>query len=284
MGASGSGSKKENSEEYESSQSNGITKKKIRSIKRIEPDEYMQKKDDSEDRNKRKIKELNDNDDYNTNHPDYHEYMFFSMKNGDIEKNKNLDVLIKTKKKKDKQLYTFEQEEDTRKKNELAEILHIDYDLDKPKYPYSIKKIKCDKPPVNNEYLVIEYNLQKFAESDEDKKSDDDEDDDDDKDEKKENSSKSKSKSVHRVPHIKYGLTSRVVHTNKKNCKISNYIYTKQNGERYDYLDMNKDTNQVRKLKINKDDEEKRVNEKEENQDRFINKNKKGRFRCKKMF
>ncbi len=93
MGASGSGSKKENSEDYESSQSNGITKKKIRSIKRIEPDEYMQKKDDSEDRNKRKIKELNDNDDYNTNHPDYHEYMFFSMKNGDIEKNKNLDVL-----------------------------------------------------------------------------------------------------------------------------------------------------------------------------------------------
>jgi hypothetical protein len=274
----GSGaSKNQNTEDYESSQSSGITKKKIRSIKRINPNDDIKKTEETEDRNKKKLKELHDNDDFNTNHPDYHEYMFFSMKNGDIEKNKNLEVLLKTKKKKQKQLYTFEQEEDTRKKNELAQILHIDYDLDKPKYPYSIKKVKCDKPPVNNDYLVIEYNLHKYVESDKD----DDEEDNSDEDHKEDNSHKSKS-----VHHVKYGLTSRVVHTNKKNCKISNYVYTKQNGERYDFIDMNKDPNQIRKLKIKKDDddEEKRVNEKEENQDRFINKNKKGNFRCKKMF
>ena len=108
------------------------------------------------------------------------------------------------------------------------------------------------------------------------------EDDDEDSDEE-ENNNKSK-KHKHKQ---KYKITSRVVHTNSKNCKISNYVYTQHNGERYDYLDMNKDPNQVRQLKLNKneeEDEEKRYNVKEENQDRFINKQKKKRFTCKKMF
>ena len=283
MGASGNKAKKryeeeEDDDDYQSSE--GITRKKIRSIKKINPNDDIDIRDEPEDRNEKKLKELNNNDDFNTNHPEYHEYMFFSMKKDDKnKKDDNLDLLLKNtkKNKKQKQLYTFEQEDDPRKKNELAQILHIDYDLSKPKYPYSIKKLKCDKPPVNNDYLVIEYNINRFVESNEN--SSENEEEEEEEDEKNHHKNK-------KVYDVQYGLTSRVVHTNSKNCKIANYIYTPKNGERYDYLNMNNDTNQVRKLKTkkNEDDEEKRVNENEENQDRFINKNKKKKFRCKKMF
>lgn len=270
MGAS-SNNKKNNVYDSELGSSE-MPRMNIKSIKRVNPDDDIKIPEQKEDKNKKKLEELNANDDFDLNRPEYHEYMFFSVKNGDKAKNNNLDVLLKStkKKKKQKQLYTFTKEEDTRKNNELAQILHIQYDLDKPKLPYSIKKIKCDKPPVNNNYLVIEYNMNKAGNNE-----------DDDEDEEEENESEDK---VKNILNKKYVLTSRVVHTNNKNCKISNYVYTPQNGERYDYLDINKDTDQVRKLQLKKDaDEEKRVNEKEENQDRFINKQKKGEFRCKKM-
>ena len=153
-------------------------------------------------------------------------------------------------------------------------MLHIEYDLDKPKYTYSIKKLKCDPPPVDNDYLVIEYKMNKLIIDPKEKKEDVEEEDVDE--EKGENGKYLKEG---------YVLTSRVVHTNNRNCKISNYVYTQHNGERYDYLDMNKDPNEVRKLKIKKlENEEKRINEKEENEDRFVNKQKKARFTCKKMF
>lgn len=264
-----------------SSSKNGISedgtrKKNITKIKRISPD-VDSVRPEKEDRNTKKLREINENDDYDTNHPEYHEYMFFSVKNGEEKKNNNLELLKKSIKKK-KQLYTFNKEDDRRKDNELAQILHIEYDLKKPKYTYSIKQMKCDPPPVNNDYLVIEYNMNSMpndeVESEEVEDDESDEEDSHDKDKK--------TKHKH-----KYKITSRVVHTNSKNCKISNYVYTQHNGERYDYLDMNKDPNQVRQLKLNKNedkDEEKRVNEKEENQDRFINKQKKKKFTCKKMF
>lgn len=252
-----------------SAKNNDNFESNIRSVKRLNPNEDIKiPKETKKEKNAKKLKELNENDDFETNHPEYHEYMFFSMKDGDKPKNKNLDVLLKTnkKKKKQKQLYTFTKNEDTRRKKELAEILHIDYDLNKPKYPYSIKQIQCDKPRADNDYLIIEYNMNK-------------DNDNDDEVQNIENESQDRNKISK-----KYVLTSRVVHTNHKNCKISNYVYTKQNGERYDYLDMNQDTDQIRKLKIKKDDdEEKKVMEKEENQERYYNKSKKGEFRCKKM-
>ena len=253
----------------EISNSEETSPRQIKSIKRINPNEDIKMPDDSEDRNTKKLKELNENDDFDLNHPEYHEYMFFSMKDGDKANKENLEVLLKANKKKKKQLYTFTKDEDNRKKNELAQILHIEYDLDKPKYPYSIKKIKCDKPPTNNDYLVIEYNMNV------DKNDEDDEDDEDDEEESE--------RGTKNILNKKYVLTSRVVHTNNKNCKISNYVYTQQNGERYDYLHINNDIDQAKKLKIKKDDEERLVNEKEENYDRFINKQKKEEFRCKKM-
>ena len=243
----------------------------ISKAKRINPDDEVKISKEPKDRNAKKLNELNENDDFDLDHPGYHEYMFFSMKNGDLAKKKdNLDILLKTnKKKKQKQLYTFTKEEDTRKNNELAQILHIEYDLDKPKYAYSIKKLKCDPPPVNNDYCVIEYNMNRDLNNE-------NEDESEEEEEEKEDNNRN-------LLNKKFVLTSRVVHTNNKNCKISNYVYIQQNGERYDYLDINKDTNEIRKLKIKKEDEEKAVKEKEENQDRFINKHKKGEFRCKKM-
>ena len=269
MGSSSSSNKKRKNND--SDYSSETIQKNIRSIKRVNPNEDIIIPKEQEDRNAKKLKELNENDEFDIDHPEYHEYMFFSMKEDDLDKktNKNLDVLLKKnkKKKKEKQIYTFTKEENTRINNELAQILHIQYDLDKPKYAYSIKKLKCDPPPVNNDYCVVEYNMNRDI--DENSQNENEYDDDDKRN----------------VINKKYVITSRVVHTNNKNCKISNYVYTQQNGERYDFLDMNKDTDQVRKLKIKKDenDEEKKVKEKEENQDRFINKNKKGEFRCKKM-
>lgn len=270
MGSSGS-KNKPNSE--------GITKRNIKKIKRIDPDkeEFRPKKEKEkkEERNTKKLREINENDEFDTNQPEYHEYMFFPMKNGEDAKNNNLDLLLKNKNnKKQKQLYTFTKEDDRKKDNDLAQMLHIEYDLDKPKYTYSIKKLKCDPPPVDNDYLVIEYKMNKLIIDPKEKKEDVEEEDVDE--EKGENGKYLKEG---------YVLTSRVVHTNNKNCKISNYVYTQHNGERYDYLDMNKDPNEVRKLKIKKlENEEKRINEKEENEDRFVNKQKKARFTCKKMF
>ena len=95
-------------------------------------------------------------------------------------------------------------------------------------------------------------------------------------------------------------MISRTVHTNYKNVELDNYEYTKQNGERYDYLEMNNDTNQIRRLKLMKEkgmeiiwgeneekdeenDEEKRINEKEENEDRFNSKQTKGNYTIRKM-
>ena len=255
----------------------GTKKKNIKNIKRIPPDADSVRPE-KEDRNTKKLREINEKDDYDTNKPEYHEYMFFSMKNGEEKKNNNLELLKKSIKKK-KQLYTFTKEDDRRKDNELAQILHIEYDLKKPKYTYSIKQMKCDPPPVNNDYLVIEYNLNSLP--DNEVESEEIEDEESEEEEDSHNKDKKNKK--------RYKITSRVVHTNSKNCKISNYVYTQHNGERYDYLDMNKDPNQVRQLKLNKNedkdkDEEKRVNEKEENQDRFIIKQKKKKFTCKKMF
>ena len=258
----------------------GTRKKNIKKIKRIPPDADFVRPE-KEDRNTKKLREINENDDYDIDHPEYHEYMFFSVKNGEEKKNNNLELLKKSIKKK-KQLYTFTKEDDRRKDNELAQILHIEYDLKKPKYTYSIKQMKCDPPPVNNDYLVIEYNLNSLPNNEVGSEEDEHEDEENEDSEEEESHNKGKKNKK------KYKITSRVVHTNSKNCKISNYVYTQHNGERYDYLDMNKDTNQVRKLKLNKnedkDNEEKRVNEKEENQDRFINKQKKKKFTCKKMF
>ena len=242
----------------------------IKKIKRIDPNADLKMPSETEDKNKKKLKELNEIDDFDSNQKNYHEYMFFSVKNGNkAKKNDNLDLLLRTKKKKQKQLYTFTKDGDPRKANELAQILHIQYELDKPKYPYSIKKIKCDRPPVNSDYLVIEYNMNR----DEDNESENEEEESDNKSKKSNLLSK------------KYVLTSRVVHTNNKNCKISNYVYTEKNGERYDYLDYNQDVNQIRKLKMKKDEdnEEKKIKEKEENKEKFINKKKKGVFLCKKM-
>lgn len=263
MGASSANKK----DMFEVNSSDISVNRNIRSVKRLNPNDGIKiPQETQKEKNAKKLKELNENDDFEISNPEYHEYMFFSMKNGGEQKNNNLDVLLKNKKKKkQKQLYTFTKNEDTRRKNELAQILHIDYELDKPKYPYSIKQIQCDKPRTDNDYLIIEYNMNK--------------DNEEDRNQDLENESENKDKI-----NKKFVLTSRVVHTNHKNCKISNYVYTKQNGERYDYLDMNQDTDQIRKLKLKKDDdEEKKVMEKEENQERFNNKNKKGVFRCKKM-
>ena len=250
--------------------SDGEIVSNIRSIKRIDPNEGFNKISEIEDKKAKKLNEINENDEYDIENPEYHEYMFFSMKNGTLapKKDENLDLLLKSKgKKKKKQLYTVTND-DNRLKAELADILHIEYDLQQPQYPYSIKKIKCDKPPKNSDYLVIEYNMNRDPENNNDIDSEDLED------------------SIERNEiNKKFVITSRVVHTNNKNCKISNYVYTKANGERYDFLELNQDTNQVRKLKIkqNPNDEEKAVNEKEENELKFLNKNKKGIFKCKKM-
>ena len=103
----------------------------------------------------------------------------------------------------------------------------------------------------------------------------------------------------------KYELISMTVHTNYKDVDLENYEYTKHNGERYDYLEINNDTNQIRRLELmkkkgikviwgnnsgveqNEDedekDEEKNINEKEENDDRYNNQYKKGQFTIRKM-
>ena len=248
-----------------------LIKKNITNFKRINPDEYEQVKPiTKEERNEQKLIDAIKNDDYDDNNNDCHEYMFFPMKDG--KKPKNVEPLLKKYKKK-KKMYTFTKDDDKKKENELAKILHINYDVKKHKFPYSIQKLKSDKPAINNEYLVIEYNMNKIPE------------------EKREGDKK-------------YELISRTVHTNYKNVELDNYDYTKHNGERYDYLEMNNDTNQIRRLNLMKKkgikviwgnssneeneeedekDEEKQINEKEENEDRYNNKYKKGQFTISKI-
>ena len=245
-----------------------LTKKTIQKFKRINPDEVDDKKPQTkEDRNTQKLLDVLQNDDYDQDNPEYHEYMFFPIK-GD-QKPQNIEPLLKKTKKK-KKTYIYAKDNDNKKDLELAKILHINYDVKKPKFPYSIQKLKVDKP-AQNDYLVIEYNLNKMPK------------------EKQED-------------YKRYEMKSRVVHTNYKGIELDNYDYTKNNGERYDYLEMNNDTNQVRRLKLMKEkgikvflgeenedeedksnDEEKRIKEKEENEDRFNNKYKKGKFTIKKM-
>ena len=249
-----------------------LIKKNITNFKRINPDEYEQIKPiTKEERNEQKLIEAIKNDDYDDNNNDCHEYMFFPMKDG--KKQQNVEPLLKKYKKK-KKMYTFTKDDDKKKENELAKILHINYDVKQHKFPYSIQKLKSDKPALNNEYLVIEYNMNKIPE---DKREGD----------------------------KKYELTSRTVHTNYKNVELDNYDYTKHNGERYDYLEMNNDTNQIRRLNLMKKkgikviwgnssneeneeedekDEEKQINEKEENEDRYNNKYKKGQFTISKIY
>jgi len=249
-----------------------LIKKNITNFKRINPDEYEQVKPiTKEERNEQKLIEAIKNDDYDDNNNDCHEYMFFPMKDG--KKQQNVEPLLKKYKKK-KKMYTFTKDDDKKKENELAKILHINYDVKQHKFPYSIQKLKSDKPALNNEYLVIEYNMNKIPE---DKREGD----------------------------KKYELISRTVHTNYKNVELDNYDYTKHNGERYDYLEMNNDTNQIRRLNLmkkkgikviwgnsnNEDndeedekDEEKQINEKEENEDRYNNKFKKGEFTISKIY
>ena len=245
-----------------------LTRKKIQNLKRINPDDVDDiKPKTKEDRNTQKLLDVLQNDDYDQDNPEYHEYMFFPIK-GD-QKPQNIEPLLKKTKKK-KKTYTYAKNNDNKKDLDLAKILHINYDVKKPKFPYSIQKLKVDKP-AQNDYLVIEYNLNKMPK------------------EKQED-------------YKRYEMISRVVHTNYKGIELDNYDYTKNNGERYDYLEMNNDTNQVRRLKLMKekgikvflgeenedeedksDDEEKRIKEKEENEDRFNNKYKKGKFTIKKM-
>ena len=249
-----------------------LIKKNITNFKRINPDEYEQVKPiTKEERNEQKLIEAIKNDDYDDNNNDCHEYMFFPMKDG--KKQQNVEPLLKKYKKK-KKMYTFTKDDDKKKENELAKILHINYDVKQHKFPYSIQKLKSDKPALNNEYLVIEYNMNKIPE---DKREGD----------------------------KKYELISRTVHTNYKNVELDNYDYTKHNGERYDYLEMNNDTNQIRRLNLmkkkgikviwgnsnNEDndeedekDEEKQINEKDENEDRYNNKFKKGEFTISKIY
>ena len=240
--------------------------KQIQNLKPINPGEVeILKPQTKEERNAEKLLNVIKNDDYDENNPEYHEYMFFPMKDG--QKPQNIEPLLKKTKKK-KKMYTFKKEKDTKKENELAKILHINYDIKKPKFPYSIQKLKSDKPSFND-YLVIEYNMTKMPK------------------EKQEG-------------YKKYEMISRTVHTNYKNVELDNYEYTKQNGERYDYLEMNNDTNQIRRLKLMKEkgmeviwgeneekdeenDEEKRINEKEENEDRFNSKQTKGNYTIRKM-
>ena len=249
-----------------------LIKKNITNFKRINPDEYEQVKPiTKEERNEQKLIEAIKNDDYDDNNNDCHEYMFFPMKDG--KKQQNVEPLLKKYKKK-KKMYTFTKDDDKKKENELAKILHINYDVKQHKFPYSIQKLKSDKPALNNEYLVIEYNMNKIPA---DKREGD----------------------------KKYELISRTVHTNYKNVELDNYDYTKHNGERYDYLEMNNDTNQIRRLNLMKKkgikviwgssnneendeedekDEEKQINEKEENEDRYNNKFKKGEFTISKIY
>jgi len=251
---------------------NNLIKKNITNFKRINPDEYEQVKPiTKEERNEQKLIEAIKNDDYDDNNNDCHEYMFFPMKDG--KKQQNVEPLLKKYKKK-KKMYTFTKDDDKKKENELAKILHINYDIKQHKFPYSIQKLKSDKPALNNEYLVIEYNMNKIPE---DKREGD----------------------------KKYELTSRTVHTNYKNVELDNYDYTKHNGERYDYLEMNNDTNQIRRLNLMKKkgikviwgssnneendeedekDEEKQINEKEENEDIYNSKFKKGEFTISKIY
>ena len=246
-----------------------LTQKKIKNLKRINPDEDEEiKPQTKEERNTQKLLDVIQNDDYDDNNPEYHEYMFFPIK-GD-QKPQNIEPLLKKSKKKKKR-YTYVQDNDNKKDLDLAKILHINYDVKKPKFPYSIQKLKVDKPS-KNDYLVIEYNLDKMPK------------------EKQED-------------YKKYEMKSRIVHTNYKGIDLDNYDYTKNNGERYDFLEMNNDTNQVRRLKLMKEkgikvflgeenedeedkfdnEEEKRIKEKEENEERFNNKYKKGQFTIKKM-
>ena len=249
--------------------------KKIQNFKRIDPGEILDNKPKTkEEKNEQKLIEAIENDDYDENNDAQHEYMFFPMKDG--PKQQNIEPLLKKSKKK-KQMYTFTKDKDKKKENELAKILHINYDTKKPKYPYSIQKLKTDKPDRKNDYLVIEYNMNKIPK------------------EKREGNKK-------------YELISRTVHTNYKDCDLDNYDFTKHNGERYDYLEMNNDTNQIRRLELmkkkgikviwgnnlndkekededeNNKNDEKKIKEKEENEDRYNNKFKKGQFTIKKMY
>ena len=245
-----------------------LTQKKIKNLKRINPDDEEIKPQTKEERNTQKLLDVIQNDDYDQNNPEYHEYMFFPIK-GD-QKRQNIEPLLKKSKKK-KKTYTYAKDNDNKKDLDLAKILHINYDVKKPKFPYSIQKLKVDKP-AKDDYLVIEYNLDKMPK------------------EKQED-------------YKKYEMKSRIVHTNYKGIDLENYDYTKNNGERYDFLEMNNDINQVRRLKLMKEkgikvflgeenedeedkfdkEEEKRIKEKEENEERFNNKYKKGQFTIKKM-
>ena len=244
-----------NENDQENSDLNLIPKK-IKSIKRIDPYADVEQ-ETPEEKNKKKLIEVIKNDDYDDKNNECHEYMFFPMKEGK-QKQQNIEPLLKKSKKK-KKMYNFSKENDKKKEKDLAKILHINYDIDNPKFPYSIKKLKCDKK-VGDNFLVIEYNMHKTGDKNE--------------------------------------LVSRTVHTNYKNAELDNYEYTNHNGERYDFLDINNDTNEIRRLKLMEennlnninnisndedDDELKKVEEKEENEDRYINKYKKGQFTIRKI-
>ena len=122
----GSSSSKKKDELFEINSSDISVNRNIRSVKRLNPNDGIKIPEITQkDKNAKKLKELDEIDEFETNNPEYHEYMFFSMKDGgDKSKKKNLEPLLK-KTKKQKQLYTFSKNEDTRKKNELAKILHI---------------------------------------------------------------------------------------------------------------------------------------------------------------
>ena len=279
MGSSSSKKKdifSEDGEYVKDKDSSEYTRKKIVKIKKVNVNEDLfTAKKDKIDKNAKTLNELNKKDEFDKRN--CHEYMFFPVKNKDKDKMEQIAKIKKlNKKSKDNELYTFNKEHDIKRQNDLNQLLHIEYNVKEPiNNILSIKKLPCDKPPPNKGYLIIEYNVNKKIEG--------------------ENSSEENEESSNmdigseNILNKKYKTISRVVHTNNPYCKIANYDYTKENGERYDYLHENNDTKQVRKLKgrdINdkqNDDEEKKVKLKEENEENFRNKRKKKEYECKKM-
>ena len=88
--------------------------KQIQNLKPIKPGEVeILKPQTKEERNAEKLLNVIKNDDYDENNPEYHEYMFFPMKDG--QKPKNIEPLLKKTNKK-KKMYNFKKEKDTKKR------------------------------------------------------------------------------------------------------------------------------------------------------------------------
>lgn len=241
------------SNQKDDSSSDGDKNKYIqKNIVRIKPvevnEDYFAKPDKiNEDNHKQILKNTIGRQDYfDTSNPNYHEYMFYPIKNKNLEVMREREKEIEKIKKKyyqdksaNNNYYTYNKEESV-DNQKLRNILHLQYDPNNPNQIKSIKRLRGENPS-NKEFLVVEYELCK-NEGDDEEESDEDE---------SKNSKKYK-QTVRRINVgdnlIKdYEVQKRVVHTNCKNCNLKEEVKPKLNGERYDYLQENEEIEGIRK-------------------------------------